>query len=57
MLFNRFGDLPKLLMFVDTLRSPSNKWTYRPDLQSKVGHMMGWTDTFIASEKENELIK
>lgn len=52
--FNKFGDHPKVLLFVDTLRHTS-KWTYKQGL--KVGHFMGWQDDFIAAEKDNELIK
>jgi hypothetical protein len=57
MIFNRYGEVPKILMMVDTLQSPANKWTYNSDCQCKTGHSIGWSDSFIAVEKENELIK
>ena len=53
-IFNKDGDHPKVLLFVDTLKHTS-KWTYKQG--SKVGHFMGWEDDFIAAEKDNELIK
>lgn len=52
--FNKFGDHPKVLLFVDTLRHTS-KWTYNQG--TKLGHFIGWEDDFVAAEKDNELIK
>jgi hypothetical protein len=35
-------------MFIDTLRSPINKWNYSKGT-GKVGHVLGWTDDLIAA--------
>jgi hypothetical protein len=56
-IFNRFGDSPKVLMTVDTLRSPASKWVYDSSKQTKIGHNIGWSDVFIAAERDNELVK
>jgi hypothetical protein len=49
MIFNRHGDSPKVLLSVDTLRTPAVNWTYNPQGQTKTGHSLGWTDTLIAA--------
>lgn len=54
LLFNKFDAHPKVLMFVDSLRS-TNNWNYSQG--TKVGHELGWIEDLIASEKDSELIK
>lgn len=49
MLFNRNGDTPRVLMSVDTLRTPAVNWTYNPQGQTKSGHSIGWSDSLIAA--------
>lgn len=54
-LFNGLNDNPKVLLFVDELRDHPSRWSYAQD--TKVGHILGWLDEFIAAEKDSELIK
>lgn len=53
--FNRYGELPKVFLMVDTLNGPINQWKWTD--KGKIGHRLGFTSEFIAAERDSELIR
>lgn len=44
-------------MFISPLRSAGTQWHYSEKDRTRVGHELGWSDDFVAVEKDNELTK
>lgn len=51
MFFNPYGSNPNVVLSVDHLRSPYNSWSYSEQLDTRVGHSVGWNSAFIAAER------
>lgn len=56
MLYNRFGELPEMLMLHNNHMRKSTNFTYDPNLHSRVDNYLSYESSFIAVAEGSQLL-